>query len=128
MTRSSYRYVEKERAALENVPPNLYESVCVPDLSDFLGASYHHSMDKTGAANSSAAPPPPSPSHPAAAPPPNTGPAYLQDGIGKVELEEVNLHLRGGRVVNRLGITTPSSPDRDSNLDLPDLSSRAQHD
>jgi hypothetical protein len=32
--------VEKERAALENVPPNLYESVCVPDLSEFLGG-YH---------------------------------------------------------------------------------------
>nr|CAD7405587.1 unnamed protein product [Timema cristinae] len=49
-------------------------------------------------------------------------------GIGKVELEEVNPHLRGGRVENYLGKTTPSSPDRDSNLDLPVLSSRAQHD
>nr|CAD7574316.1 unnamed protein product [Timema californicum] len=46
----------------------------------------------------------------------------------KVELEEVNPHLRGGRVENHLGKTTPSSPDRDSNLDLPALSSRAQHD
>nr|CAD7410026.1 unnamed protein product [Timema cristinae] len=46
----------------------------------------------------------------------------------KVELEEVNPHLHGGRVENRLGKTTPSSPDRDSNLDLPVLSSRAQHD
>nr|CAD7577547.1 unnamed protein product [Timema californicum] len=44
---------------------------------------------------------------------------------GKVELEEVNPHLRGGRVENHLGKT---SPDRDSNLDLPVLSSRAQHD
>nr|CAD7432368.1 unnamed protein product [Timema monikensis] len=42
--------------------------------------------------------------------------------------EEVNPHLRGGRVENHLGKTTPSSPDRDSNLDLPVLSSRAQHD
>nr|CAD7395783.1 unnamed protein product [Timema cristinae] len=42
-------------------------------------------------------------------------------GIGKVELEEVNLHLREGRVENHLGKTTPSSPDRDSNLDLPVL-------
>nr|CAD7432000.1 unnamed protein product [Timema monikensis] len=49
-------------------------------------------------------------------------------GIGKVELEEVNPHLRGGRVENNLGKTTPSSPARDSNLDLPVLSSRAQHD
>nr|CAD7571773.1 unnamed protein product [Timema californicum] len=48
-------------------------------------------------------------------------------GIGKVELEEVNPHLRGGRVENHLGKTTPpSSPDRDSNLDLPVLGSRAQ--
>nr|CAD7407638.1 unnamed protein product [Timema cristinae] len=51
-----------------------------------------------------------------------------KQGIGKVELEEVNPHLRGGRVENHLGKTTPSSPDRDSNLDLPVLSSRAQHD
>nr|CAD7195253.1 unnamed protein product [Timema douglasi] len=42
--------------------------------------------------------------------------------------EEVNPHLRGGRVENHLGKTTLSSPDRDSNLDLPFLSSRAQHD
>nr|CAD7262048.1 unnamed protein product [Timema shepardi] len=49
-------------------------------------------------------------------------------GIGKVELEEVNPHLHGGRVENHLGKTTPSSPNRDSNLDLPVLSSRAQHD
>nr|CAD7429491.1 unnamed protein product [Timema monikensis] len=49
-------------------------------------------------------------------------------GIGKVELEEANPHLRGGRMENHLGKTTPSSPDRDSNLDLPVLSSRAQHD
>nr|CAD7434392.1 unnamed protein product [Timema monikensis] len=49
-------------------------------------------------------------------------------GIGKVELEEVNPHLPGGRVENHLGKITPSSPDRDSNLDLPVLSSRAQHD
>nr|CAD7394811.1 unnamed protein product [Timema cristinae] len=47
---------------------------------------------------------------------------------GTVELEEVNPHLRGGRVENHLGKTSPSSPDQDSNLDLPVLSSRAQHD
>nr|CAD7568832.1 unnamed protein product [Timema californicum] len=40
----------------------------------------------------------------------------------------MNPHLRGGRVENLLGKTTPSSPDRDSNLDLPVLSSQAQHD
>nr|CAD7264346.1 unnamed protein product [Timema shepardi] len=41
----------------------------------------------------------------------------------KVELEEVNPHLRGRRVENHLGKTTPSSADQDSNLDLPVLSS-----
>nr|CAD7194280.1 unnamed protein product [Timema douglasi] len=46
----------------------------------------------------------------------------------QVELEEVNPHLRGGRVENHLGKTSLSSPDRDSNLDLPVLRSRAQHD
>nr|CAD7395789.1 unnamed protein product [Timema poppensis] len=46
----------------------------------------------------------------------------------EVKLEEVNLHLHGGRVENHLGKTTPSSPDRDLNLDLPVFSSRAQHD
>nr|CAD7572944.1 unnamed protein product [Timema californicum] len=49
-------------------------------------------------------------------------------GAGNVELEEVNPHSRGGRVENHLGKTTPSSLDRDSNLDLPILGSRAQHD
>nr|CAD7258492.1 unnamed protein product [Timema shepardi] len=61
-----------------------------------------------------------------------TGPSRMtscrEGRIGKVELAEVNPHLRGGRVVNHLGKTTPSSPDRDSNLDLAVLSSRAQHD
>nr|CAD7590058.1 unnamed protein product [Timema genevievae] len=48
--------------------------------------------------------------------------------LGRLNLEEVNPHLRGGRVENHLGKTTPSSPDRDSNLDLPVLSGLAQHD
>nr|CAD7399321.1 unnamed protein product [Timema poppensis] len=43
-------------------------------------------------------------------------------------MQEVSPHLRGGRVENHLGKTTPSSPDRDSNLDLLVLGSRAQHD
>nr|CAD7439400.1 unnamed protein product [Timema bartmani] len=42
--------------------------------------------------------------------------------------DEVNPHLRGGRVENHLGKTTPSSPDRDSNLDLPVLGGLAQQD
>nr|CAD7267263.1 unnamed protein product [Timema shepardi] len=49
--------------------------------------------------------------------------------MNMVKLEEVNPHLRGGRVENHLGKTTPSSPNRDSNhLDLPILSSQDQHD
>nr|CAD7576843.1 unnamed protein product [Timema californicum] len=40
----------------------------------------------------------------------------------------MNPHLCGGRVENHLGKATPNSPDRDLNLDLPVLSSRAQHD
>nr|CAD7577462.1 unnamed protein product [Timema californicum] len=51
----------------------------------------------------------------------------LQELGKEVELEEMNPHLRGGRVENHLGKTIPSSPDQDSNLDLPVLSSRAQH-
>nr|CAD7399211.1 unnamed protein product [Timema cristinae] len=46
----------------------------------------------------------------------------------RVELEALNPYFRGGRVGNHLGKTTPSSPDQDSNLNLPVLSSRAQHD
>nr|CAD7405258.1 unnamed protein product [Timema cristinae] len=52
-------------------------------------------------------------------------PYHAAPQTGRVELEEVNPHLRGGRVKNYLGKTTPSSPDRDSNLDFPVLSSRA---
>nr|CAD7606411.1 unnamed protein product [Timema genevievae] len=48
--------------------------------------------------------------------------------LGRLNLAEVNPHLRGGRVENLLGKTTLSSPDRDSNLDLPVFGSRAQHD
>nr|CAD7588719.1 unnamed protein product [Timema genevievae] len=39
--------------------------------------------------------------------------------LGRLNLEAVNPHLRGGRAENHLGKTTPSSPDRDSNLNLP---------
>nr|CAD7452326.1 unnamed protein product [Timema tahoe] len=48
--------------------------------------------------------------------------------MGRLNLEEVNPHLRGGRVENHLGKTTPSSPNRDSNLDLPVLGGLTQHD
>nr|CAD7589541.1 unnamed protein product [Timema genevievae] len=48
--------------------------------------------------------------------------------LGRLNLEEVNPHLRGGRVENHLGKSTPSSPDRDSNHDLPVLDGLAQHD
>nr|CAD7593131.1 unnamed protein product [Timema genevievae] len=48
--------------------------------------------------------------------------------LGRLNLGEVNPHLRGGRVENHSGKTTPSSPDRDLNLDLPVLGGLAQHD
>nr|CAD7446063.1 unnamed protein product [Timema bartmani] len=53
---------------------------------------------------------------------------YTVKELGRLNLEEVNPHLRGGRVENHLGKTPPSSPDRDSNLDLPVLGDRAHHD
>nr|CAD7428779.1 unnamed protein product [Timema monikensis] len=43
-------------------------------------------------------------------------------------IEEVNPHLRGGEVESYLGKPTPSSPKQDSNLNLPVLSSKAQHE
>nr|CAD7433480.1 unnamed protein product [Timema monikensis] len=50
-------------------------------------------------------------------------------GIGKVELEEVNPHLRGGRVENHLGNPPPPvHPTEIRTSDLPVLSSRALHD
>nr|CAD7399493.1 unnamed protein product [Timema cristinae] len=50
--------------------------------------------------------------------------------LGWLNLEEVNPHLRGGRVENHLGRTphAPSSPDRDSNFNLAVLNSLAQHE
>nr|CAD7195100.1 unnamed protein product [Timema douglasi] len=44
--------------------------------------------------------------------------------LGIVGLEEMDPHLREGRVEHHLGKTIPSSPDRDSNLDIPVLRSR----
>nr|CAD7588077.1 unnamed protein product [Timema genevievae] len=58
-----------------------------------------------------------------------SAPIHLStDELGRLNLEEVNPHLRGGGVENQFGKTTPSSPDRDSNLDLPILEGLAQHD
>nr|CAD7267452.1 unnamed protein product [Timema shepardi] len=47
---------------------------------------------------------------------------------GGLNLKDVNPHLYGGRVENHLGKTTPSSPDRDLNLNLPILDSPAEHE
>ncbi|CAG2056992.1 unnamed protein product [Timema podura] len=55
------------------------------------------------------------------------GTSHLKE-LGRLNLKEVNPHLRGGRVENHLGKTTSSSPDRGLNLDLPVLGGRAQHD
>nr|CAD7259508.1 unnamed protein product [Timema shepardi] len=51
--------------------------------------------------------------------------SFLVAAVASAFAEEVNPHLRGGRVFRK---NHPSSPDRDLNLDLPVLSSRAQHD
>nr|CAD7437595.1 unnamed protein product [Timema bartmani] len=48
--------------------------------------------------------------------------------LRRLNIEEVNPHLRGGRLENHLGKTAPSSLERDSNLDLPVLGSLAQHE
>ncbi|CAG2056064.1 unnamed protein product [Timema podura] len=48
--------------------------------------------------------------------------------LGRLNSEDVNPHLRGGRGESHLGKTTPSSPNRDYNLDLPVLGSLAQHE
>nr|CAD7439574.1 unnamed protein product [Timema bartmani] len=61
-------------------------------------------------------------------------PTVSANELGRLNLEEVNPHLRGERerererVENHLGQTTPSSADRDSNLNLPVLGGLAQHD
>ena len=44
---------EIEKASLENMPANLYESVCVPDLGDFLG----YQQQQANAANNSVSTP-----------------------------------------------------------------------
>nr|CAD7571807.1 unnamed protein product [Timema californicum] len=49
--------------------------------------------------------------------------AQAQMELGRMNIEEVTPHLHGRRVK-----TTPSSPERDLNLDLPVLGSLAQHD
>ncbi|XP_031784895.1 ETS-like protein pointed isoform X3 [Nasonia vitripennis] len=46
--------VDLEKASLENMPANLYESVCVPDLGEFLG--YQASASTTPAASDSKVP------------------------------------------------------------------------
>ncbi|CAG2063655.1 unnamed protein product [Timema podura] len=52
----------------------------------------------------------------------------MSQELGKLNKEEVNLHLCGGRVENHLGKTTPSSPERDLNLDFPVFGSLTQHE
>lgn len=70
--------VEKERSALENVPPNLYESVCVPDLSEFLGGYHSLTGGEQKVANSGT-----SSGHPPSAvtpTPASNATGYLHDG------------------------------------------------
>nr|CAD7419359.1 unnamed protein product [Timema poppensis] len=46
----------------------------------------------------------------------------------RLNIEEVIPHLLGRRVENHSGKATPSSPERDSNLDLPVLGGLVQHE
>nr|CAD7412794.1 unnamed protein product [Timema poppensis] len=48
--------------------------------------------------------------------------------MGKLDIEEVNPHLRGGRVENHIGKNTLCSPEQDLSLDLPVLCSLAKHE
>ncbi|CAG2056106.1 unnamed protein product [Timema podura] len=48
--------------------------------------------------------------------------------LGRLNIEEVNPYLRGGRVENHLGKITPISSERDSNLDRLVFGSLAQHE
>nr|CAD7456367.1 unnamed protein product [Timema tahoe] len=60
---------------------------------------------------------------------PGFPPLGTPSGLGEAAAKkEVNPHFRGGRVEIHLGKTTPSSPDRDSKLDLLVLGGLAQHD
>nr|CAD7194378.1 unnamed protein product [Timema douglasi] len=48
--------------------------------------------------------------------------------LGRLNIEEVNPHLRGWRVKNHFGKTTLSSPEQDLNLELSALGSLVQHE
>nr|CAD7397720.1 unnamed protein product [Timema cristinae] len=119
-------YIQLCNRTSQGVELVLNKDLCVNILSDFFVQPLHNDLYRA----------PSLVREPLISTPGRTGADTLSPtasegsttGIGKVELEEVNPHLRGGRVENHLGKTTPSSPDRDSNLDLPVLSSRAQHD
>nr|CAD7435408.1 unnamed protein product [Timema monikensis] len=53
----------------------------------------------------------------------------MDEELVRLNLEEVKPQLRGGREKRGLKLkTTSSSPDRDSNLDLPVLCSLARHE
>nr|CAD7400535.1 unnamed protein product [Timema poppensis] len=67
--------------------------------------------------------------------PPKISPGVLaaqftpeSEELEKLNIYEVNPHLGGERVENHLGESTPGSPERDSNLNLPVLGSLAQHE
>lgn len=88
--------VDAAKASLENVPANLYESVCVPDLGDFLGYQ--------GAAHQVATPEHKSPATPASSatsnssgPPTGTQPPPpLQPTSAPVSLPSRQYHNDGG--------------------------------
>nr|CAD7567410.1 unnamed protein product [Timema californicum] len=54
-------------------------------------------------------------------------PTFPSPESGRLNIEEVNPNLSGGKVESHLGKAEPISPERDSNLDLPVLGSLSQH-
>ncbi|XP_051165625.1 ETS-like protein pointed isoform X3 [Leptopilina boulardi] len=85
--------VDVEKASLENVPANLYESVCVPDLGDFLGYQ--------NAANAVATPEHKSPATPASSTTSNSsGPQRssqtIQSAAPIIPLPPRQFHSEGG--------------------------------
>lgn len=86
--------VDAAKASLENVPANLYESVCVPDLGDFLGYQGGHQVATPDHKN------PPTPagsatSNSSGTPQSGTQPPPIQPSSGAVSLPSRQYHNDG---------------------------------
>ncbi|XP_054014070.1 ETS-like protein pointed isoform X1 [Hylaeus anthracinus] len=88
--------VDAAKASLENVPGNVYESVCVPDLGDFLG---YQSAGHQVATPEHKSPATPASSATSNSSGPQTGtqpPSTLQPSSGAVSLPSRQYHNDGG--------------------------------